>query len=154
MVAYWWTLSMLVQFLRVREVLRMSSEQPSGNAGCWCAMWLGSVGALLLKPPTQLSLPCWGSESPQPGEADTHWGIWYRSPPSRSSAFVVPLLIWGNDITLISLWETSIRIQGNASSATNLEMFKILIIKQKLIYTTYETSTGIKTETFKGVRPN
>lgn len=67
---------------------------------------------------------------------------------------MVPLLIWGNDITLISLWETSIRIQGNASSATNLEMFKILIIKQKLIYTTYETSTGIKTETFKGVRPN
>lgn len=32
------------------------------------------------------------------------------STPTRGSAFVVPLLIWGHDLILVLLWETSSRV--------------------------------------------
>lgn len=120
MTGYWWTVFMFVPCLGL-----------SGKGQEWGPRWSGVNMVCWLTPPPLPkgpSLPCWPAQPALLGmrrEAGAPIGIQSaRSAPARGLVFVVPLLTCGVDVLLVSVWETSRRIPGKASSAINNKMCK------------------------------
>ena len=116
--------------LFIREVPRVRSW-----TGQWqCSVWAHSLAQVpvlgLWVPfsvPTNLSLSCSGQEPSPQEEEDPHVGIqcYLHAHSSLSVCGSAPGL--GKRYHPSLLWETSRRTQGETSSATNREMFSILI---------------------------